>query len=70
MAQGFTAVVKRDRGWWIGWVAEIPGVNGQGASRRELIDSLRIALAQALEMNRAEARQAAGKGYEEVSIAA
>jgi len=23
----FTAVVKHEAGWWIGWIEEIPGVN-------------------------------------------
>ncbi len=51
----YTAVVQ-DRGpWWIGWVEEVPGVNSQGASREELIENLRSALREALEMNRAEA---------------
>ena len=27
MNQNFTAVVKQDGPWWIGWVEEIPGVN-------------------------------------------
>ena len=29
MKQKFTAVIKKDSGWWIGWVEEIPGVNSQ-----------------------------------------
>ena len=67
--QTFTAVVKQDEGWWIGWIAEVPGVNCQEASREELIDSLRSTLAEAIEFNRAEARGAAGPSYEELSIA-
>jgi hypothetical protein len=34
-----------------------------------LLESLRVTLAEAIELNRAEARDAAGKGYEEFSIA-
>jgi len=30
MKRNFTAVVKQDEGWWIGWIEEIPGVNSQG----------------------------------------
>jgi predicted RNase H-like HicB family nuclease len=67
--QSYTAVVKQDEGSWIGWIAEVPGVNCQEASRAELIETLRITLAEALEFNRAEALDAAGKGYEELPIA-
>lgn len=52
-----------------GWIEEVPGVNCQEASREELIESLRITLTKASEFNRAEARGAAGKGYEELPIA-
>ena len=58
MAPKYTAVVQRDGPWWIGWVEEIPGVNSQGRTRDELLDNLRDALAEAVEMNRAEARAA------------
>ena len=30
MKNKFTAVIKKDSDWWIGWVEEIPGVNSQG----------------------------------------
>jgi predicted RNase H-like HicB family nuclease len=69
MNQTYTAVVKQDGLWWIGWVEEIPGVNGQERTRDELLNSLRVTLVEALEMNRDDARHAAGKGYEEFSIA-
>ncbi len=67
--QSYTAVVKQDEGSWIGWIAEVPGVNCQEASREELIETLRVTLAEAIEFNRAEALDAAGKGYEELRIA-
>jgi len=69
MKQTYTAVVKQDANWWIGWVEEVPGVNCQEATREELLESLRITLAEAIEFNRTEARSAAGKGYEELPIA-
>lgn len=65
----YTAVVKQDDGWWIGWIEEVPGVNCQEASRDALLESLRVTLAEAIEFNRAEARDAAGKDYEELIIA-
>src|SRR5207244_9429908 len=67
--QTYTAVIKQDGQWWIGWIEEVPGVNCQERSRAELLESLRVTLEEALEMNRAEARKAAGKGYEEFKIA-
>ncbi|MBS3958601.1 MAG: type II toxin-antitoxin system HicB family antitoxin [Xanthomonadaceae bacterium] len=69
MKQTFTAVVKREPDGWIGWIEEVPGVNCQEATREELIESLRITLAEALEFNRQEALGAAGNEYEELSIA-
>ena len=30
MKNKFNAVIKKDSGWWIGWVEEVPGVNSQG----------------------------------------
>ena len=69
MSQKYRAVVKQDGGWWIGWIEEVPGVNCQERSRDELLESLRSALSEALEMNRADAKNAAGKDYEELTIA-
>lgn len=64
----YKAIVQRDDQWWIGWIEEIPGVNSQGATRDELMENLRSALREALEMNRADARAAADGAYEEESI--
>jgi predicted RNase H-like HicB family nuclease len=70
MRNEYTAVVQRDSHWWVGWVEEIPGVNCQGESRDELMENLRSALQEALELNRTEARSAAGDQFEEVRIEA
>ena len=64
----YTAVVRRDGGWWIGWVEEIPGVNSQGQTREELMTNLQSALVEALQMNREASRVAAGNEFEEVTI--
>jgi predicted RNase H-like HicB family nuclease len=37
MKKEFTAVIKRDSGWWIGWIEEIPGVNSQGKTKTEMM---------------------------------
>jgi predicted RNase H-like HicB family nuclease len=70
MAAGYTAIIQQHGEWWIGWVEEVPGVNSQGQTREELLENLRDALQEALEMNRANARSAASGAYEEVSISA
>ncbi len=70
MAATYTAVIQQHSEWWIGWVEEVPGVNSQGQTREELLENLRDALEEALEMNRADARAAATGAYEEVSIPA
>ena len=69
MKANYTAIVKESAGWWIGWVEEVPGVNCQEQSREELLESLRITLREVLEMNRADAVDAAGKEFEELEIA-
>ena len=69
MPQQFTAIIKHEDNSWIGWIEEVAGVNCQEDSREELLTSLRVTLAEALELNRDEALAAAGKGYEELSIA-
>ncbi len=68
MAGEYTAVIQQHGEWWIGWVQEVPGVNSQGHTRAELLDNLRDALEEALEMNRADALASATGSYEEVSI--
>jgi predicted RNase H-like HicB family nuclease len=70
MSANYTAVVRQDGDWWIGWVEEVSGVNSQGQTREELLYNLRDALSEALEMNRADAIAAAGDTYEEVSLSA
>ena len=69
MAQTYTAVVKQEADAWIGWIEEIPGVNCQEASRKELMETLRITLTEAIELNRSEAKLAAGSQFEEQPIA-
>jgi predicted RNase H-like HicB family nuclease len=68
MAAKCTAVIQRAGKWWIDWLQEIPGVNGQGRTRATCVASLRSALKEALEMNRAEALSAAQTPFEEVRI--
>ncbi len=69
IAAEYTAVIKQDASWWIGWIEEVPGVNCQERSRDKLLASLRVALREALAMNRHDARTAAGDDFAEVKIA-
>lgn len=68
MSQKFTAVIQQDPPHWIGWIVEVPGVNGQGGTRAELLDSLRSALREAIEMNTSAALAAAHEPYEQEVI--
>jgi hypothetical protein len=65
----YTAVVKQEGDWWIGWIEEVPGVNCQEPTKQALLKSLSITLREALELNRDDAISAAGEGFEELRIA-
>jgi hypothetical protein len=54
----------------VDWLdAEVPGVNCQERTKEELFETLKVTLQETLEFNRCEAREAAGEGFEEASIA-
>ena len=65
----YTAVIKNEGEWWIGWIEEIPGVNCQERTHEELVETLRVTLREARELNCEEAKSAAGPDYVEVPIA-
>ncbi len=66
MNSQYTAIIKEDAGWWIGWVEEVPGVNCQEPTREELIDALKVTLREALAANRSDAITAAGEDFAEM----
>ena len=68
MSSTYTALIQRDGDWWIGWVKDLSGVNSQSRTRTELLENLRSALEEALEMNRQDAEAAASGEYQEVSL--
>lgn len=68
MQEHYTAVIKQNGQWWIGWIEEVSGVNCQETSKEELRESLRVTLREALEFNRREALEAAGDSFEEEPI--
>ncbi len=69
MKREYTAVIKQENDWWIGWIEEVPGVNCQEHTREELIETLRLTLKEALEFNRQEALSAAGADFQKEKIA-
>ena len=68
MKQTYTAVIQKSDGWWIGWVQEIRGINCQERTKEELLDSLRSAVEDMLELNREVAISRAEGEYQTVSI--
>ncbi len=68
MKNEYTAVVKEEDGWWVGWIEEVPGVNCQERTYKELKKSLEVTLKEALEFNRHDSLSAAGTGYTEEKI--
>jgi len=69
MTTEYTAVIKQEGDWWIGWIEEVPGVNCQERTRQGLVESLRVTLQEAIEFNRKDAIASAGSGYSEEKTA-
>ena len=55
MKSEFTAIVKQDGDWWLGWVEEFPGATAQERTKEELLMSLSEAAADILELRRKQA---------------
>lgn len=69
MKNEYTAVIKQDGDWWVGWIEEIPGVNCQEKTYEALKETLEITLKEALEFNRQDALSAVGSGFKKEIIA-
>ena len=69
MKAEFTAIVKRDGDWWLGWVEEIPGANAQEKTKEELLVSLKDAVIDILELRAEESRRLAERDFEEIPLA-
>lgn len=52
MKRQLTAVYKKQGKWHLGWIEEIPGVNTQGKTLKEVKENLKEALLLVLETNR------------------
>ncbi len=50
----YTAILKEDGDFWIGWVEEVPGVNAQEKTKEALLASLKEILRVALEFPRSQ----------------
>jgi predicted RNase H-like HicB family nuclease len=70
MPNAYTAITKKDGDWWTGWIEEVPGVNCQEKTREELLESLRVTLAEMIQFNREDAIRAAASGFSEEKIIA
>lgn len=68
MKTQFTAIIKQDGDWWLGWVEEVPGANAQERTKEELLISLKEAALDIIELRRMEARRQAVNNYEEVPL--
>lgn len=68
MKAEFTAIVKKEGDWWLGWVEEIPGANAQERTREELMISLKEAVEDIMELRCEDARRQAEKDFEEVPL--
>ena len=52
MSRQFTAIYKKRGKWYLGWIEEIPGVNTQGETKKEVKENLKEALSLILDVNR------------------
>jgi predicted RNase H-like HicB family nuclease len=68
MKNEYTAIIKKDGDWWIGWIEEITGVNAQEETKEELLISLKEAAKDIMELRREEARRQAVSDFEEVLL--
>ena len=46
----YRAVIKKSDGWWIGWLIDLPGVNAQEKTKKQLLESLRLCAREMMEI--------------------
>jgi predicted RNase H-like HicB family nuclease len=44
MRNEFTAIIEKDGDWYIAYCLEIPGANGQGKTKEEVLENLADAI--------------------------
>jgi len=64
----YTAIIQKSGSWWVGWIAEVQGVNCQERTKQKLLESLQETLSEAIEMNRLEALATISKGYTQAIV--
>ena len=69
MKNTYTAILKQEDDWWVGWIEEIPGVNCQEKTYEDLKETLETTLREALAFNRQDALAFAGAEYREETLA-
>ena len=52
MSREFTGVIEKRGNWYVGYVEELPGVNTQGRTLKEVRENLREAKQLIMEANR------------------
>jgi predicted RNase H-like HicB family nuclease len=52
MSREFTGVIEKRGDWYVGYVEELPGVNTQGRTLKEVRENLREATQLIMEANR------------------
>jgi len=60
MQREFTSVIEKRGNWYIGYVEELPGVNTQGKTLKEVRENLKEALYLIIEANRELATKSQG----------
>jgi predicted RNase H-like HicB family nuclease len=68
MNNTYTAVIQQDGDWWIGWVIEVPGANAQEKTKDELLESLKLAVKDILEVQRENALRKAAPNQQQILI--
>ncbi len=68
MKHEFTAIFERDGEWYIAYCPEIPGANGQGATKEEARQSLADAIALILEDRREDGLRGVPEDAERESV--
>ena len=48
----FTAIIRKGKKYWYGWISEIQGANSQGKTKKELLENLKEASKLIIEANR------------------
>ncbi len=60
MSREFTGVIEKRGNWYVGYVEELPGVNTQGRTLKEVRENLREALCLIIEANKELAAKSQG----------